>query len=65
DNHDRITTDNHPGRPAKMIVGKPAMLLDAIYDLRYQGKHDSPVTLPHGLTYQSPPIGFRSELEHG
>ncbi|WP_211193618.1 hypothetical protein, partial [Paraburkholderia sp. UYCP14C] len=30
DNHDRIT-DNHPGRPAKMVVGKPAVLLDAVH----------------------------------
>jgi len=22
--------DNHPGRPAKMIVGKPVIMLDAI-----------------------------------
>jgi hypothetical protein len=24
--------DNHPGRPAKMIAGKPVIMLDAIYD---------------------------------
>ncbi|MDR5884272.1 hypothetical protein QCE69_39035, partial [Caballeronia sp. LZ032] len=40
DNHDRITTDNHPGRPAKMIVGKPAVLLDAIH-----------ISLEHGFRY--------------
>ncbi|MDP9651958.1 hypothetical protein J2793_007433, partial [Paraburkholderia caledonica] len=43
DNHDRITTDNHPGRPAKMIVGKPAVLLDAI--------HNSGVKVPLLVAY--------------
>lgn len=28
---DLIPAGNHPGRPAKMVVGKPAVLLDAVH----------------------------------